>query len=759
MKLQVALNPNCKNKQSPESTNTGWSNVECTLNYLMDWVGKGLAWSGTHFSGRYRSSDNSYGSNLIVIDVDGDVTLDRFHLSPLVQAYCLATYTSCSHNPNGEHRFRALFQMEDTLESSASHRAAYRTLTTKLCSELGIECFSDNSGSKPERLWYGNTEAAFWINPEHPDKLPLYFAEVTEEDADWSGQSNPPTDQELEQCRYLLQTRLIRPSDDGEYEYWSRITAACSSAGSTLFDAWQDWCTNTHHGSNSTQATHNCSATKYRSFTKGSWITLFAEAKAQHGSGWKQRILPSDLTRTVLTVDPLPDVGDLPSYMQATAQLENDNLEVLATAVQIPEDTEPTAEDDLQLEVNEDFAALMERLREGCHNRDGAGTRTSDFEALNLLMPGIQRNTLTDQIEYRHRSGETRTVQGNYLATLTCHYAVHHNLFIPETRIAAAVEYIATRNQYCPIQTYLNSVAHNDDYSEWNNLGWDLLGIKDTLATQVLQRFLIGAVARAFDPGCAMDWMPILVGEQGAGKSQFVANLVPQKLFTEMPMSLSKLQAEPYRMHVAWLLELPEVDALFKANLREEFKNLVSTRADSFRRPYDRYPSTMARKFLFLGTTNADIFLNDPTGNRRFIPLHLPTDQEVNWRQLPKIRDRLWATALRKYKEGVPYVYHSGEIKKLEGYMRQFQQEDTWMEEISEFVDGMTEISINALLKGIGTETNRQSPYDVRRAGEVLKKLGWQNNGKRTRFDGKKTRVWEAPAHQKEQIDSVEESF
>ena len=167
----------------------------------------------------------------------------------------------------------------------------------------------------------------------------------------------------------------------------------------------------------------------------------------------------------------------------------------------------------------------------------------------------------------------------------------------------------------------------------------------------------------------------------------------------------------------------------------------------------------MARKFVFLGTTNADTFLTDPTGNRRFIPLHLPKDQEVNWRQLPQIRDQLWATAVRKYQEGVPYVYHSGEIKDLDDYMKQFQQEDTWLEEIACFADGLTEISINALLKGIGIETSKQTTYDVRRAGDSLKKLGWQNNGKRTKLDGKKIRVWEAPTHQKLRLDSNEESF
>jgi predicted kinase len=41
-----------------------------------------------------------------------------------------------------------------------------------------------------------------------------------------------------------------------------------------------------------------------------------------------------------------------------------------------------------------------------------------------------------------------------------------------------------------------------------------------------MQRMMIGAVARAYNPGCSMSWLPILVGAQGVGKSMFSRNLV-----------------------------------------------------------------------------------------------------------------------------------------------------------------------------------------------------------------------------------------
>ena len=54
-------------------------------------------------------------------------------------------------------------------------------------------------------------------------------------------------------------------------------------------------------------------------------------------------------------------------------------------------------------------------------------------------------------------------------------------------------------------------------------------------ADEVMKRFLIGAVARAFEPGCTHDWMPIFVGAQNLGKttsSNTSPRLAPRTLVT-----------------------------------------------------------------------------------------------------------------------------------------------------------------------------------------------------------------------------------
>ena len=87
MKLKIAVNKNCKNKSNPQKVAKGWSNIFEDVNWLMGWVKAGYGWTATHFADRHRKSENACGSNLIVIDFDGDTTLDAFWATDTAVSY------------------------------------------------------------------------------------------------------------------------------------------------------------------------------------------------------------------------------------------------------------------------------------------------------------------------------------------------------------------------------------------------------------------------------------------------------------------------------------------------------------------------------------------------------------------------------------------------------------------------------------------------------------------------------------------------
>ena len=177
-------------------------------------MNSGYGWCATHFCDRYRKSENSAGSNLIVIDIDGDCTLNQFWATDTAKNWCIATYTSASHTKK-ENRFRALFPLETELESIAQHRGAYWLIVNRLLADLGLEKLKDNCGQKPERLWYGNTKSLSQLNLDA--LVPAFLLEDIEYEEATDFVATDCSDADVKRCRWLLQ-EFLRPSEDGEYE-------------------------------------------------------------------------------------------------------------------------------------------------------------------------------------------------------------------------------------------------------------------------------------------------------------------------------------------------------------------------------------------------------------------------------------------------------------------------------------------------------------------------------------------------------------
>ena len=281
--LIVSINKYCVNKTGAELVAQGWSNVIVELDWLLGWVGNGYGWCATHFVNRHRKAENSAGSNLVVLDFDGDAQLDAFWATTTAKEWCLATYTSASHTDT-EHRFRALFRLEKQLDTIAQHRGAYWLIVNRLLADLGLESLKDNCGQKPERLWYGNNALQTQVNEDA--MVPAFLLEDIdyEEPTDFEATDVSPTD--IQRCKWLLQ-EFLRPSDDDEYEsYYVPVMAACAGVGSVLFDDWVEWVLKGHHG----EKNENIQPFKWRGLGNYSGhTTLYSLAKKQDPN-WTQRL-------------------------------------------------------------------------------------------------------------------------------------------------------------------------------------------------------------------------------------------------------------------------------------------------------------------------------------------------------------------------------------------------------------------------------------------------------------------------------------
>ena len=734
MKLRVSIHQEMMNKEAKPSQ--GWSPQLAELKFLMKWVAAGHGWCATHFVGRHRLAENARGSNVVVVDIDGDTNLLDFWNAPTALSWCAATYTSCSHTEES-HRFRALFPLGLELQSTAQHKAAYHFIVSRLLADLGIERLKDNCGEKPERLWYGNTNALTWFNQEDSYELvPADILETIEIEEDVEFIRSDITELDLKRCQWLLD-HFIYVTEDGEYEDgntpnrsgYVQVLAACAGIGEGIFDNWVDWVSRGHHG----HKPGNMMPFKWKGIGKfGGHKRLYGIAKKQNAN-WRLE-LPNELKFRA--------EGSATGYSQCDPEPNFTNTDISPKTMDYSDIAEPSPDVD---------AAPKRRGRPTKSASDLSEERMNDFKTIKTLLPDLGKNLLTSQLEYTDHNGQRRALQGNDLEIMSTKFAVEHGVFIPEARCKNAVLYAANINTFCPIKQYLDKCASSAvPHPQWDTCGKEFLGNERRLATLIMQRMMIGAVARAYDPGCSMSWIPILVGAQGVGKSMFSRNLVPNDLFAEVTTPLEILMKEQYRLHTAWLLELPEIDNYFSMKNIENFKNLITTRTDETRKPYAMLPEKLRRRFIMIGTTNRNQFLVDSTGNRRFIPLEIPSGFLIPFDRIAEERDQLWASAIQAYRQHTRYEFHSDEINQINDYIQEFGDPDPWLDIIAKYISDKKETkSVDVLSSALNLDPTKQDRRASRRVADVLTTLGWRrfNTTRKDQATGnmKSVRLWQRP--------------
>lgn len=371
-----------------------------------------------------------------------------------------------------------------------------------------------------------------------------------------------------------------------------------------------------------------------------------------------------------------------------------------------------------------------------------ADERNNDVQFLADNGLQIRRNEMNGDIEYLHPSRGLSSIQGDDLNTFSHLCAHHFGETIPEMRMKNAVLFAAELNRYCPVKGYLEQcVANHEPSPHFDRIAERYMGNKDAIANESIKRLMTGMVARVYKPGSALSFLPILEGAQGLGKSRFSAELVPYGMFAEISANLDTISREMYRLHRSWLIELGEIDRYFTPSKAEDFKNLITVRTDEVRLPY-QLPSRKPRRFGMIGTTNQPTFLCDSTGNRRFIPVHVGGD--INIELLQQERDELWAAAVQAFKQGMRTEFNSGELATLTTYQDDWLEVDTWQDDVLRGLKDMHEVTTTKILTDVvGIALERQNTGHRRRVAAILRNAGWKQ--KNTTRSGRKVRLWINP--------------
>lgn len=224
---------------------------------------------------------------------------------------------------------------------------------------------------------------------------------------------------------------------------------------------------------------------------------------------------------------------------------------------------------------------------------------------------------------------------------MECRYGIAN-----KGKLDDAVSHAADAAPYDPLREHLETLPEWDGVPRAETLLVDLLGAEDCAYVRaVTRKTLCGAVRRALNPGCKWDYMLILEGAQGLGKSSLLAALAGE-WFTDA-LSLDdiahpKVAAE--KLQGAWVVEVAELDGMAKASI-ERLKGFLTTSVDNYRAAYARRAGRYRRRCIVVGTVNnLDGYLRDATGNRRFWPVRVSAKLDRG-RLTPEYVAQVWAEA------------------------------------------------------------------------------------------------------------------
>ena len=350
----------------------------------------------------------------------------------------------------------------------------------------------------------------------------------------------------------------------------------------------------------------------------------------------------------------------------------------------------------------------------------------------------IRYNVFTQQIEIKGKviDGADRF----YLKLAEMGYKVGKELAID------CLVQVANENLYNPVTEYLLHCEHNVEPTYIDGLATAYLRPGDggtSIYDEMLKRTLIGAVARAFDPGYKHDTACVIMGDQGAYKSSFWGCLGGP--FYSDALGDISTKDDVMVLHRSWIMEWAELDHITNRKHAGQVKAFLSQAVDLLRVPYGKAVEAFPRRGIIVGTTNKTAgFLVDETGNRRFwvIPTTKTQVDQINTATLLIERDAIWSAAVHAYRNGetnrLPLAMELAVQQENDAYMI----ESPWRSAILTYLADRRSMEVltseEILVKAIQKPLERQTKVDQMQVASILKELGWtkrrESSGKRRWF-------------------------
>jgi predicted P-loop ATPase len=272
------------------------------------------------------------------------------------------------------------------------------------------------------------------------------------------------------------------------------------------------------------------------------------------------------------------------------------------------------------------------------------------------------------------------------------------------------------------------------------------------IATIFIRKWIVSIVASMH--GTYSLLILVLVGGQGIGKTNFFRWLLPEELrdyYGESKLDSGKDDA------MLMTSKLILCDDEFSGKSKSEYKHLKDISSKQWfnmRLPYGRRTQDFRRYAVLCGTSNDSEIINDPTGNRRIVPINVKSIDFQAFKAIDKVDLLLEAYHIYKTEGDASWQLEKQDIQLLNDSAKSNEQVDTVEEAILMYFE-KTEVDIDANWWTTTEIVSHMMQYtklhfNMTRIGIAMKNLGFpkasrRKNGKVMRCYWVRERVQHKP--------------
>lgn len=317
-----------------------------------------------------------------------------------------------------------------------------------------------------------------------------------------------------------------------------------------------------------------------------------------------------------------------------------------------------------------------------------------------------------------------------------------------------AVMSLCTENRFDSLLDHLESLPAWDGVPRLDSWLIDYCGAEASpYVREAGATWLVAAVVRAYAPGTKFDYMPVLLGGQGVGKSTALRIIAGDDFFSDASFLGARDAREVLEVtRGIWILECAELDGMGKRDV-SALKATIARQTDTGRPAYARCAVTVPRRYVLAGTTNEERFLLDPTENRRFWPIAVGL---IDLDGLRAVRDQLIAEALARYRSGDYRLTLFGDAATgaKEAQAERRVVDDGYVERLENLAptgkrDGRWIVTNEAVYRHLDIPIKDRCGAVPRKVREAMMALGWVIVKGSVRVAGEKQRIYEWPGDDK----------